>query len=172
MARDYVLSAVLVLGVACRGAAAPLRASELRVVSSDAYSTKTASEFHARIGADRSLADDAASDSSLHAWVSLRLRGDEFEYHIRLRNPGAFQVTEAVVASVAGPERLMTPVMVLFRDARYRDRFLEVRGLGVVLPSMFASTIAEEIQGRPSAFAVLLKGPGGERWMAPLTEGR
>lgn len=172
VSRDSLFVVVLGLGVACRSASTPARSSELSAVSAAAAIKRTSSAFHARIGEPGALSDTVRSDSALRAWVSLRLRGDEFHYHIRLQKHGAFQVTEAVVASRADADGLLTPVVVLFRDARFRDRFLEVRGLGVVLPSMVASAIAEEIQSRPSAFVVLLKGPGGERWMAPFTEDR
>jgi hypothetical protein len=121
---------------------------------SDGWSTTA---FHAELKPRTS--DSTAS--RLAARVRLEIVGEGLEYRMEVRNPDRELITEAYVYSVAAGADPGTPVMVLFTDGRFRDRFLGLRGTVSLMPSMKPSVITQELQLRPSTFAVGLRGANG-----------
>jgi hypothetical protein len=92
---------------------------------------------------------------------------------MRLRNPRSALVTAAYVSAEGTGERQESPIIVLFSDGRYRERFLELRGTGSVPASMRATSLAGALQERPGAFIVTLRGADFEEiWVGRLAQGR
>lgn len=176
MRRLPTLAKAFCLCCTCLGACAPVASvspsAELRVVAGPPRSGGVASAFHAEVQA-RGEAEGAAPSSPLRARVTLELNGDALEYRMQLRNPGAELVTEAVVMMLGEGATPSTTVVQLFSDAGFRSSILELRGMATVRASMRAAAIAEELQGAPHRFTVVLKGAGPrDLWSGPLREGR
>ncbi|MGQ0649909.1 MAG: hypothetical protein ACT4P7_20350 [Gemmatimonadaceae bacterium] len=169
----------LAIGCACAAGCQPLTppalTSELRVVAGSRESSAPASAFHAEVWEFglTSAPGRRPPFNSLQARVTLELRGDRFEYHIRLRNPDAELITGAFLTTVGAGGRAESPVVVLFTDGGLRDRFIELRGTASVVASTRASVLVEELQSRPVGFAITLRG-ADERavWSGRLLEGR
>ena len=168
------LAKAVCLCCTCLGACAPVAmvppASELRVVAGQGNANGAANAFHAEVARQ---ADTAASSSPLRARVTLELKGDALEYRMQLRNPGAELVTEALVVMRGDGSGPPATVIQLFSDAGFRSSLLELRGMATVRASMRAAAIADELQGAPQRFMVVLKGAGPrDLWTGPLREGR
>ena len=160
------LSSVALAG--CR-AAVPRGTSELRVIAGRGASLPSTA-FHATI---RPAVADTSPDPGVRARVTLLLTQDGMEYHMRLENPGSRLVTGAWLVVRSGDDASAVPLVHLFSDGRYRDRFIEVRGTVAVPAALRSGVLAEEIQGNPAGFAVVLQGQGArERWSGPLRVGR
>jgi hypothetical protein len=168
----------LVIGCACASGCRPValqsRPGELRVAagqwSQDGSSNSLDAESEASLGG---TGGSTAPDSGLQVDVSLELRDGHIEYRMRLRNPRSALVTAAYVSAEGTGERQESPIIVLFSDGRYRERFLELRGTGSVPASMRATSLAGALQERPGAFIVTLRGADFEEiWVGRLAQGR
>ncbi|MBC7895863.1 MAG: hypothetical protein H7066_10635 [Cytophagaceae bacterium] len=170
LAKAFCLCCTCVTGCTRVGMAPP--SAELRVVTGSARTSGEASTFHAEVQATRAT-DGGLPSSPLWARVTLELKGDALEYRMQLRNPGAELVTEALVTMQGDGGAPSSAVVHLFSDAGFRSSMLELRGMATVRASMRAATIAEELQGAPQRFTVVLKGSGPEDfWSGPLRIGR
>jgi hypothetical protein len=150
----------------------PAPSSELRVVAGSARQGGAASAFHAEVQARGAIETDAPS-SLLTARVTLELKGDALEYRMQLRNPGAELVTEAMVTMQGERGSPASTVVQLFSDAGFRSSMLELRGMATVRASMKAAMIAEELQGAPQRFTVVLRGADPQDvWSGPVRIGR
>lgn len=173
-----LISGLAWVGIALCGCrtVGPAAVSDLRVVAGRSPSSGRATEFHAVVApVDARSNDDGSESPGPIARVTLELKEDRFEYRMRLRNPEGHLVTSAYVAlAPTGERQEKTPLVVLFASGLYRDRFLTLRGTGTVPASARAGVLADEIQGRPGAFVVVLRGgeSGGELWTGRLMEGR
>jgi hypothetical protein len=146
--------------------------AELRVVTGAARQGGSTSAFHAEVEARGATGSDVQA-SPLKARVTLELKGDALEYRMQLRNPGAELVTEAMVTMQGDSGAPASTVVQLFSDAGFRSSMLELRGMASVRASMKAATIAEELQGAPQRFTVVLKGSDPQDvWSGPLRIGR
>lgn len=86
--------------------------------------------------------------------VELKLRRDStLEYHLNVYNPGHDNFTAAHIyrSGRSGP-----PVVTLFTNASLKDKYIQVRGTGVLIdPAGLA--LLEELRANPSAFYVSLR---------------
>ena len=172
MRLTFHIAASVAAGCACLSACKPSpmvsRSSELRVVAGPRLSGAAPSALYAEV---RGRAPEAGSivRRGLEARITLELKGDAIEYRVRLVNPGAVVVTEAWVTLQGEDGREGSPVVQLFSGGRFRDPYLELRGTGSVLASMRTAVIVAELQTRPQAFAVTLRGLGlGNVWSGRL----
>jgi len=86
--------------------------------------------------------------------VELKLRRDStLEYHLNVYNPGAENFTAAHVyrAGKAGP-----PVVTLFTNASLKDKYIQVRGTGVLIDPV-GKSLLDELRANPSAFYVSVR---------------
>ncbi len=159
------VAALLTIGVAgCRPVAQMPRAGELNVVATAIRRASLPTNLMARVRPDTAGTGDVGAD------VSLKLNGDAVDYAMVIRNPAGLAIEEALVVMSADGPSLERVVAALFVDGRFRDRHLELRGTVQILPSLTAATLAEELQIRPGAFRVLIRGRGadGVRWEGGL----
>ena len=85
--------------------------------------------------------------------VELKLRRDStLEYHLNVYNPGGDNFTAAHVYRVgrAGP-----PVVTLFTGASLKDKYIQVRGTGVLIDPA-GTPLLDELRANPGAFYVSL----------------
>lgn len=86
--------------------------------------------------------------------VELKLRRDStLEYHLNVYNPGAENFTAAHVYRVgkAGP-----PVVTLFAGASLKDKYIQVRGTGVLIDPV-GKSLLDELRANPAAFYVSVR---------------
>ena len=86
--------------------------------------------------------------------VDLKLRKDStLEYHLNVYNPGVENFTGAHIyrAGRAGP-----PVVTLFTNASLKDKYIQVRGTGVLIDPI-GKPLLEELRANPTAFYVSLR---------------
>lgn len=86
--------------------------------------------------------------------VELKLRKDStLEYHLNVYNPGVENFTGAHIyrAGRAGP-----PVVTLFTNASLKDKYIQVRGTGVLIDPI-GKPLLEELRANPTAFYVSLR---------------
>jgi len=86
--------------------------------------------------------------------VELKLRKDStLEYHLNVYNPGAENFTAAHVyrAGKSGP-----PVVTLFAGATLKDKYIQVRGTGVLIDPA-GKTLLDELRANPGNFYVSLR---------------
>jgi hypothetical protein len=86
--------------------------------------------------------------------VQLKLRKDStLEYHLNVFNPGTENFTAAHIyrSGRAGP-----PVVTLFAGATLKDKYIQVRGTGILLDPA-GKPVLEELRSNPTAFYVSLR---------------
>ena len=86
--------------------------------------------------------------------VELKLRRDStLEYHLNVYNPGGDNFTAAQVYRVghAGP-----PVVTLFTGASLKDKYIQVRGTGVLIDPA-GKPLLDELRANPGAFYVSVR---------------
>lgn len=86
--------------------------------------------------------------------VELKLRKDStLEYHLNVYNPGTETFTAAHIyrSGRAGP-----PVVTLFAAASLKDKYIQVRGTGILIDPI-GKPLLEELRANPAAFYVSLR---------------
>ena len=86
--------------------------------------------------------------------VELKLRRDStLEYHLNVYNPGADNFT---AAQIFRNGRTGSPVITLFSGASLRDKYIQVRGTGVLMDAA-GLPLLEELRANPAGFYVSLR---------------
>jgi hypothetical protein len=99
-----------------------------------------------------------AKPSFARGRVELKLRRDStLEYHLNLYNPAGETFTAAHVYRVERGERRAPAVVTLFTGASMRDKYIQVRGTGVLMEPGGTSALLEELRANPAAFYVSLR---------------
>ncbi len=89
--------------------------------------------------------------------VELKVRRDStLEYHLNVYNPGRENFTAAHIFRADRTGRAGAPVVTLFAGATMRDKYIQVRGTGVLLDPAGAP-LFEELRANPTAFYVSLR---------------
>lgn len=89
--------------------------------------------------------------------VELKVRRDStLEYHLNVYNPGADNFTAAHIYRAERNGRTGPPVVTLFTGATLRDKYIQVRGTGVVIDPVGAPLL-DELRANPAAFFVSLR---------------
>lgn len=89
--------------------------------------------------------------------VELKVRRDStLEYHLNVYNPGRENFTAAHIFRTDRTGRAGAPVVTLFAGATMRDKYIQVRGTGVLLDPAGAPVL-EELRANPTAFFVSLR---------------
>jgi hypothetical protein len=86
--------------------------------------------------------------------VELKLRRDStLEYHLNVYNPGGDNFTAAHLyrAGKSGP-----PVVTLFTGASLKDKYIQVRGTGVLVDPV-GKSLLDELRANPGSFYVSLR---------------
>ena len=86
--------------------------------------------------------------------VELKLRKDStLEYHLNVYNPGTENFTAAHIyrSGRAGP-----PVVTLFAGAALKDKYIQVRGTGILVDPL-GKPLLEELRANPAGFYVSLR---------------
>jgi hypothetical protein len=103
---------------------------------------------------DRKSAD---SRTFARGRVELKVRRDStLEYHLNVYNPGRENFTAAHIFRADRTGRSGSPVVTLFAGATMRDKYIQVRGTGVLLDPAGAPLL-EQIRANPTAFYVSLR---------------
>ena len=128
--------------------AAPGRNAELRRVFSTGL---TASPRAA------SATNDRPTRSFARGRVELKVRKDgALEYHLNVFNPARETFTGAHIYR-ARPDGAAGPAVVaLFSGAQLRDKYIQVRGMGVLVDPA-GSAVMDELRANPAAFFVSLR---------------
>jgi hypothetical protein len=95
-----------------------------------------------------------ASRTFARGRVELKLRRDStLEYHLNVFNPGAENFTAAHVyrAGRDGP-----PVVTLFTGASLKDKYIQVRGTGILIDPV-GKSLLDELRANPGAFYVSVR---------------
>ena len=86
--------------------------------------------------------------------VELKLRKDStLEYHLNVYNPGAENFTGAHIFRAG---RSGAPVVTLFTGASLKDKYIQVRGTGVLIDPV-GKPLLDELRANPSAFYISLR---------------
>lgn len=86
--------------------------------------------------------------------VELKLRRDStLEYHLNVYNPGAENFTAAHVYRAG---KTGAPVVTLFTGASLRDKYIQVRGTGVLIDPV-GKSLLDELRANPGAFYVSVR---------------
>ena len=86
--------------------------------------------------------------------VELKLRRDStLEYHLNVYNPGSENFTAAHIFRTG---RAGSPVVTLFAGASLRDKYIQVRGTGVLMDPA-GRPVLEELRANPARFYVSLR---------------
>jgi hypothetical protein len=104
--------------------------------------------------ADRKNGGGSSSRTFARGRVELKLRRDStLEYHLNVYNPAAENFTAAHVYRVgrAGP-----PVVTLFTGASLKDKYIQVRGTGVLIDPV-GKSLLDELRTNPGAFYVSVR---------------
>ena len=89
--------------------------------------------------------------------VELKVRRDStLEYHLNVYNPGRDNFTAAHIYRAPRNGRSGPPVVTLFTGATLRDKYIQVRGTGVLLEPQ-GGTLLEELRANPAGFVVSLR---------------
>jgi hypothetical protein len=86
--------------------------------------------------------------------VELKLRRDStLEYHLNVYNPATENFTAAHIyrSGRSGP-----PVVTLFANASLKDKYIQVRGTGILVDPV-GKPLLEELRANPGAFYVSLR---------------
>jgi hypothetical protein len=132
-----------VVNVPAPTASVPREASARRVFSTGL----TAPAADKKTGSSRSFA---------RGRVELKLRRDStLEYHLNVYNPAAESFT---AAHIYRSGTSATPVVTLFAGTSLRDKYIQVRGTGVLTDTDPASRpLLEELRANPAGFYVSLR---------------
>ena len=96
----------------------------------------------------------AGSRTFARGRVELKLRRDStLEYHLNVYNPGAENFTAAHVYRVG---RAATPVVTLFTGASLKDKYIQVRGTGVLIDPV-GKPLLDELRANPGNFYVSVR---------------
>jgi hypothetical protein len=107
--------------------------------------------------ANRKRTGAAARTTFARGRVELKLRRDStLEYHLNVYNPGAEDFTAAHVYRTGRTAAAGSPVVVLFTGASLRDKYIQVRGTGVLIDPA-GTTFLDELRSNPSGFYVSLR---------------
>jgi hypothetical protein len=86
--------------------------------------------------------------------VELKLRRDStLEYHLNVYNPGTENFTAAHIYRVG---RTGPPVVTLFTGASLKDKYIQVRGTGILIDPI-GKPLLDELRANPSGFYVSLR---------------
>ena len=86
--------------------------------------------------------------------VELKLRRDStLEYHLNVYNPAAENFT---AAHIYRSGRSAPPVVTLFAGAALRDKYIQVRGTGILMDPV-GLPLLEELRSNPAGFYVSLR---------------
>jgi hypothetical protein len=86
--------------------------------------------------------------------VELKVRKDStLEYHLNVYNPSGENFTAALIYR-AGPAG--APVVTLFNGASLKDKYIQVRGTGVLVDPVGAPLL-DELRANPANFYVSLR---------------
>ena len=86
--------------------------------------------------------------------VELKLRKDStLEYHLNVYNPGTENFTAAHIYRSGRPG---PPVVTLFAGAALKDKYIQVRGTGILIDPL-GKPLLEELRANPSGFYVSLR---------------
>jgi len=86
--------------------------------------------------------------------VEIKLRRDStLEYHLNVYNPGGDNFTAAHVYRVG---RAGAPVVTLFTGASLKDKYIQVRGTGVLIDPV-GKPLLDELRANPGNFYVSLR---------------
>jgi len=89
--------------------------------------------------------------------VELKLRRDStLEYHLNVYNPASETFTAAHVYRTERTGRQGPAVVTLFAGATLRDKYIQVRGTGVLIDPA-GTTLLEELRANPGGFYVSLR---------------
>lgn len=111
------------------------------------FSTGLTAPAPTRSGAD-------ARRSFARGRVELKLRRDStLEYHLNVYNPAGEDFTAAHIYRVG---KAAAPVVTLFSGATLRDKYIQVRGTGVLVDPV-GLPLLEELRSNPSAFYVSVR---------------
>lgn len=127
-------------------APAPTAASTREVAARRVFSTGLAAPAAGRKG--------GTARSFARGRVELKLRKDStLEYHLNVYNPSTETFTAAHIyrSGRAGP-----PVVTLFAAASLKDKYIQVRGTGVLIDPV-GKPLLEELRANPGAFYVSLR---------------
>ena len=111
-------------------------------------------EFSTGLTAPSTERNGSGSRTFARGRVELKVRRDStLEYHLNIYNPGVESFTAAHIyrSGRSGP-----PVVTLFTGAALRDKYIQVRGTGVLTDPADASVL-EELRANPAAFYVSLR---------------
>ena len=126
-------------------APAPTAASPRESAARRVFTTGLVAPATDRKGAPKSFA---------RGKVVLKLRKDStLEYHLNVSNPGTETFTAAHIyrSGRAGP-----PVVTLFASAALKDKYIQVRGTGVLIDPL-GKPLLEELRAHPASFYVSLR---------------
>jgi hypothetical protein len=103
-------------------------------------------------------AADKNSGKTVHSFarghVELKVRRDStLEYHLNVFNPGAESFT---AAHIYRNGRNGPPVFTLFTGATLRDKYIQVRGTGVLIDPI-GRPLLDELRANPAGFYVSLR---------------
>jgi hypothetical protein len=89
--------------------------------------------------------------------VELKLRRDStLEYHLNVYNPGGENFTAAHIYRSGRTGTSGSPVVVLFTGASLRDKYIQVRGTGVLIDPG-GTPLLDELRANPPGFYVSLR---------------
>jgi hypothetical protein len=89
--------------------------------------------------------------------VELKVRKDStLEYHLNIYNPGRDNFTAAHIYRAERNGRSGPPVVTLFSGATLRDKYIQVRGTGVLIDTA-GEAVLDELRANPAAFYVSLR---------------
>src|SRR5687768_15937803 len=86
--------------------------------------------------------------------VELKLRRDStLEYHLNVYNPATENFT---AAHIYRSGRSGAPVVTLFANASLKDKYIQVRGTGILIDPV-GKPVLEELRANPGAFYISLR---------------
>lgn len=89
--------------------------------------------------------------------VELKLRRDStLEYHLNVYNPAGENFTAAHIFRSDAGSRSAPAVVTLFTGASLRDKYIQVRGTGVLIDPL-GPALLEELRANPASFYVSLR---------------
>lgn len=89
--------------------------------------------------------------------IELKLRKDStLEYHLNVYNPARETFTAAHVYRIGRAGRQGPPVVTLFAGASLQDKYIQVRGTGVLIDPVGRSLL-DELRANPTDFYVSLR---------------
>jgi hypothetical protein len=86
--------------------------------------------------------------------VELKLRKDStLEYHLNVYNPAAENFTGAHIFRTG---RSSAPVVTLFTGASLKDKYIQVRGTGILIDPV-GKPLLDELRANPGGFYISLR---------------